>query len=60
MKKVGTIDHYEIIKRGRVHVTYELHSGGKRDATYKTLEELYAHIEWRKKRLQEILAACPD
>lgn len=55
MNTIGTYGGYEIVKRGRSRLRYEIRNGGKIQATFHDLADVYAAIERRERCLASIL-----
>jgi hypothetical protein len=56
MKKLGIYKGHEVIQRGRTRLRFEARIGGKSQVSYTSLDELYASIDRRERRIQLILS----
>lgn len=55
MKAIGTYGGYEIVKRGRFRIVYEIRNSDKVQASYNDLADLYDAIDRRERCLTAIL-----
>ena len=54
MKTIGFYGGYEIVRRGRSRIRYEVRNGGKVQATYDDLASLRGDIDKRERCLARI------